>query len=506
MSSSIEFEKALKKIQFRIAQFMKIHANPHDTSQHNEKADQLKKINQILKTVRIGALKEQDLVKNQEVSSQFNITEAPTALSAIIQGGESGTVGYNAYNRGTLNGRILGALEHRELVNMTIGEIKADQQRGHDDPQRLFAVGKYQMIPTTLAEGTAALNISDDTKYSASIQELLFSDYLLGRKRPAIRAYIQGSGSAYNAQVAGAQEWASIACPPGHKKAGNSYYGDGNHASITAEAFLTALDEAKETYRNNIESGMAADEAYRKAVTSLQGNIESNTSSSELAYETEDNTTPPDTPNSELAYETENNTTPSDSPYSLGTSSDNNEIQINEQTEITEGGQIKPPWIREAEKHLGKTETARIVKDDPWIRLLFEELGTQAYSWAQNRTVVEANWCAAFVSYCLKKTGQSPLTEFDGMRALAYANKYGTEITRPVYGALAIVTRDGGGHIGFVVGYNKETGVISMLGGNQGKSVTIKEESRSLVAYKIPSSWVVPEQNYLDTENSTDFL
>jgi uncharacterized protein (TIGR02594 family) len=164
--------------------------------------------------------------------------------------------------------------------------------------------------------------------------------------------------------------------------------------------------------------------------------------------------------------------------------------------EVTEGGHVKPSWIREAEKHLGKKETATMVKDDPWVKLLFEELG--AYDWAKTQTVSAANWCAAFVSYCFKKTGQSPLTGFDGMRAKTYADKYGKEVTRPVYGALAIFERGGAGHIGFVVGYNKVTKAIQLLGGNQGNAVTIKNETRTLIAYKVPSSWNIPEKNYLD--------
>lgn len=179
-----------------------------------------------------------------------------------------------------------------------------------------------------------------------------------------------------------------------------------------------------------------------------------------------------------------------------GNVSDDGKTSEGEETELAEGGYIKPSWIREAEKHLGKKETARMVKDDPWVKMLFESLG--AYDWAKTQTVRDANWCAAFVSYCFKQTGQSPLSGFDGMRAKTYAAKYGKEVSRPVYGALAIVKRGGAGHIGFVVGYNKKTKVITMLGGNQNNSVNIKKERRQVIAYKVPSSWNIPEQNYLD--------
>ena len=164
--------------------------------------------------------------------------------------------------------------------------------------------------------------------------------------------------------------------------------------------------------------------------------------------------------------------------------------------EVTAGGYIKPAWVKEAFSHEGKKETAKMVKDDPWVKLLFEELG--AYGWAKDQTVSDANWCAAFVSYCLKKAGKSPLTGFDGMRARTYGDKYGKEITRPVYGALAVVARGGSGHIGFVIGYNKANGAIRLLGGNQGNAVSRIWETRQLLAYRVPSSWKIPEQNYLD--------
>lgn len=186
----------------------------------------------------------------------------------------------------------------------------------------------------------------------------------------------------------------------------------------------------------------------------------------------------------------------SDDTASSETSEDSASGEDGEEEEVTAGGHVKPSWIREAEKHLGKKETADMVKDDPWVKLLFEELG--AYGWAKDQTVTAANWCAAFVSYCFKKTGQSPLTGFDGMRAKTYAAKYGKEVTRPVYGAVAVFERGGAGHVGFVVGYDKVTKAVKLLGGNQGNAVTIKNETRTLIAYKVPSSWNIPEQNYLD--------
>lgn len=165
----------------------------------------------------------------------------------------------------------------------------------------------------------------------------------------------------------------------------------------------------------------------------------------------------------------------------------------NSDAPATPGGEVMPPWIREAYKHKGVTETAPMVRDDAFVKMLFEDQGLYD-SWASTQTVNDANWCAAFVSYCLRKAGESALEGFDGIRALKYAD-YGTRVDRMVYGAIAVVKRGGGGHVGFVVG--KEGDSIIMLGGNQGNAVSEKVESRELVAYVVPSNWTIPEQNYL---------
>lgn len=166
-----------------------------------------------------------------------------------------------------------------------------------------------------------------------------------------------------------------------------------------------------------------------------------------------------------------------------------------DQTSGKEGNYIKPSWIAKAEGYKGKAETATMVKDDPFVKMLFEELGTYN-EWAKKQTVKTANWCAAFVSHCLKKSGQSSLTYYDGGRAKSYLN-YGKEISKPAYGAIVIFSRSGGGHVGFVVGQTDSH--ILTLGGNQGNQVCVKPYSKSKVlGYVVPSSWSVPEENYLD--------
>lgn len=82
-------------------------------------------------------------------------------------------------------------------------------------------------------------------------------------------------------------------------------------------------------------------------------------------------------------------------------------------------------------------------------------------------------WCAAFVAAMLKKAGF--LNEVEPkMRlwAASYA-RCGVALKNPAWGAIGVKTRNGGGHVGFVVAANAER--VWLLGGNQGDKVSISE-------------------------------
>ncbi len=184
-----------------------------------------------------------------------------TPLSNLIGSGEGG---YNSYNRGvagdSVNGRTLA------LTDMTVGEIMRRQDLPRSDPDRLFAVGKFQIIPGTMEETVRALGVDRNARYTPELQERMFADYLVDEKRPAVHGYITGrTGGAEGlgrAQLALAQEFASVADP----RTGRSYYdGDsaGNSASITAAQAAGALGQMRRAYQANIDQGMAPGEAYR---------------------------------------------------------------------------------------------------------------------------------------------------------------------------------------------------------------------------------------------------
>lgn len=112
-------------------------------------------------------------------------------LAALIAKGESGAAGYDAFNRGSGAKPGTGSIggQKLSLTKMPIKDIMACQALSPNSPDRLFAVGKYQCIPTTLREACNSLNIDVQTTFNEKIQDLICQEYLLGRKRPKLIAY-----------------------------------------------------------------------------------------------------------------------------------------------------------------------------------------------------------------------------------------------------------------------------------------------------------------------------
>ena len=82
----------------------------------------------------------------------------PTAsgdLFEVIAGGEGG---YNSVNRGNAGDTPGGAQSvfGKPLTEMTVGEVRRAQKS-----RRVFAVGKYQIIPDTMDGFVRVMKISD---------------------------------------------------------------------------------------------------------------------------------------------------------------------------------------------------------------------------------------------------------------------------------------------------------------------------------------------------------
>jgi hypothetical protein len=181
-------------------------------------------------------------------------------FSAVIQGAESAGAGYNAYNRGVAG----DSKEPLNLTGMTVGEIKRRQSLPKGDPERLFAVGAYQVIPDTLNSSLDALGISDDALFDEELQNRIFTDSLI-QKQPALHQYLIGeSDDLDSATLGAADEWAGL---PDYTT-GKSVYGGkgGNAASARIEDVRSSLLAARENVKALVEKGASYEDALRIAL------------------------------------------------------------------------------------------------------------------------------------------------------------------------------------------------------------------------------------------------
>lgn len=140
-------------------------------------------------------------------------------IGDIIAGGEGGYESYNTGTRGT-HGHVGHSYMHPvagTVTNRSINEILATQDLYSDNPMRLFATGKYQTVFATLQAGKTHLGLSGDEKYDAAMQERMFREFLIYKAGGGkLAAFVkQGLGTIDDAQLAAADEWASIAAPNG---------------------------------------------------------------------------------------------------------------------------------------------------------------------------------------------------------------------------------------------------------------------------------------------------
>jgi len=101
----------------------------------------------------------------------------------------------------------------------------------------------------------------------------------------------------------------------------------------------------------------------------------------------------------------------------------------------------------------------------------------------------ETPWCGVFVAECLTKYSYKIPKLY--MRAKAWLD-YGVEIKEPCLGCLVVFGRQGGGHVGFVVGRDNANNLL-VLGGNQGNEVNIKAfNPNRVLGYRLPAGYWLP--------------
>lgn len=101
-----------------------------------------------------------------------------------------------------------------------------------------------------------------------------------------------------------------------------------------------------------------------------------------------------------------------------------------------------------------------------------------------NPTGRSSLWCARFMNFVLQRSGHNG-TGSDMARSFA---SYGHRVSGPQVGAIAVMSRRGGGHVGVVSGVDDKGNPI-IISGNHGHRVAEATYSRGRVyAYVMPSS------------------
>lgn len=205
-------------------------------------------------------------MKTRAFIDSFTPTASPTtsttsanSLADLIASGEGS---YQSFNRGSA---VDSADSSIDFNKMTVGDLMNRQSLPKGHPSRVFAFGRYQIIPDTMKEAVDKLGIPLNAPVTNELQDKIFSDYLVKDKRAGIRDYITGvSNDITNAVLDGAKEFASVANPV----TGKSYYEKigNNAASISAADFEKQLTNARAAYKAAIDSGMDESTAYQAAI------------------------------------------------------------------------------------------------------------------------------------------------------------------------------------------------------------------------------------------------
>lgn len=145
-------------------------------------------------------------------------------------------------------------------------------------------------------------------------------------------------------------------------------------------------------------------------------------------------------------------------------------------------------WIAEARKHIGLAEIPGKSTHNKTLLQWLQNMGKYSTEsrawWAEDETP----WCGLFVGHILGASGRFVIKNW--FRASAWNDpEVMTRLSKPAYGCIVTFTRQGGGHVGFVVGKDK-SGNLLVLGGNQGNRVSIAAFAPARVTgYWWPSIW-----------------
>lgn len=135
--------------------------------------------------------------------------------------------GYNSGYDVTLGWGAYADDKSKPLTEMTVGEVKALQRQMLANPRNHWnssAVGRYQIVGTTLRDLQQEMGISDNERFTPELQDRMAMRLL---ERRGFSDFQSGRISASTFQNRLAKEWASIA----RSDTGRSHYGQGTGTS-----------------------------------------------------------------------------------------------------------------------------------------------------------------------------------------------------------------------------------------------------------------------------------
>lgn len=148
--------------------------------------------------------------------------------------------------------------------------------------------------------------------------------------------------------------------------------------------------------------------------------------------------------------------------------------------------QKRAPWMQiaidEAKRWAGKKET-EIEKAINYHR-------HTGQTWFKSMSGDTNAWCASFVNYCLMQAGYQMSKQ--KARAKSFSEDINfIEVKKPIFGAIALFGRKGGGHVAFVYGKEKGGEKVVVLGGNQGDMITFiaRGPKTNLIGYYVPLAY-----------------
>lgn len=119
----------------------------------------------------------------------------------------------------------------------------------------------------------------------------------------------------------------------------------------------------------------------------------------------------------------------------------------------------EPAWLVQARSHMGLREIPGPRHNPTIVKWL-----VKLKAWWQDD---ETPWCGTYVAHCFDAVGIKPAKAW--YRARAWGT-WGVPV-KPQVGAVAVFSRGGGGHVGFIVG--EKATHFAILGGNQNNSVNV---------------------------------